>query len=533
MNYKQVVLLVLDGFGVASPSEGNPVVAANPRNINYLVNNFPATTLQASGPSVGLPWGELGNSEVGHLNLGAGRIVSQDLPRIGKAITSGDFFKNPAFLGAIDHVRKHNSKIHLLGLVSEGGVHSSQEHLDSLLQLIAREKLTQVFVHMFTDGRDTLPRAALDALDRLSRKFLEFGVGKIATITGRFYAMDRGEHWEVTEKTYRALVMGDAPAVASAREGIQGYYDQQIYDETIPPTVIKSGDQVVARIEPGDAVVFFNFRHDRQVQLASAFIDPAFNKFSQKYEPIPDLYVATMTEYKKGLPAKVAFPSIVLKNGLGEVLSAARLTQFHTAESEKYAHVTSFFNGGQEAAWPGEQREIVTSPVSYEKRYQDVPEMSVGKIAELVVRELDRGTGFILGNIANTDMVGHTGNMNACIRAVQAVDNAIGAIFAASVRAGAALIITADHGNIEQTLDPRTGMVDTEHTLNPVPFIVAAPGMGRKTPLLKGYLELPAIVPEGVLSDVSPTVLELLGVPQPPEMTAVSLLPILQKQIGG
>ena len=536
MTYKQVVLLILDGFGVASPSEGNPVVAANPRNLNYLINNFPATTLQASGPSVGLPWGEVGNSEVGHLNLGAGRIVSQDLPRIGKAIANEEFFKNPAFLGALAHAKKNNSKIHLLGLVSEGGVHSAEEHLDALFRLFSRENFPQVFLHMFTDGRDTLPRAALGVLDRLSRKFLELGIGKIATITGRFYAMDRGEHWEVTEQTYRAMVHGEGTKAPSAREAIQSYYDQQIYDETIPPTVIATGDQPVARIESGDAVIFFNFRHDRQVQLATAFLNPRGGKFSKPLENIPNLYIATMTEYKKGLPAVVAFPSVEIKNGIGEVLSMHQLTQinitqFHTAESEKYAHVTSFFNGGREEPWPGEEREIITSPESYQKRYQDVPEMSVAKIAETVVRQLGQGKNFILANIANCDMVGHTGNKDACVRAVQAVDAAIGAIFAAAVKAGAALVITADHGNVEEILDPRTGMVDTEHTLNPVPFIVAAPGLSRKTPLLKGYLELPGIVPEGVLSDVSPTILELFGIPSPPEMTAVSLMPILQKQV--
>ena len=528
--FSQIILLILDGFGVASPSEGNAVTAASTRNLNYLINHFPATTLQASGPAVGLSWGERGNSEVGHLNLGAGRIVSQDSPRISRAIGNGEFFKNPSFLAAVAHVKKNHSKLHLVGLVSPGGVHSSEEHLYALLGLAAEQEIKNVFVHMFTDGRDTDAKVALASIDRLARKFLEFGIGKIASVSGRFYAMDRGGHWEVTEQTYNALVSGEGEKAASPREAVRRYYERQIFDETIPPTVITDDERPLALIGEGDAVIFFNFRPDRMVQLAWSLTDPAFAKFSKKTVFLQNVMYVTMTQYEKGLSASVAFSPIEIVKGLAETLSAAKLRQFHIAESEKYAHVTSFFNGGKQEPWPLEEREIITSPATYQKRYEDVPEMSVDEIGKTVIAKLRAGTNFILANIANPDMVGHTGNKEACIKAIIAVDRNLGMIFEAATAAKACLAITSDHGNIEQVLDPRTGRIDKEHTLNPVPFLVAAPGFSRKTPLTRGYQELPAIVPDGVLSDVSPTVLQLLGVQKPAEMTAISLLDILLKQ---
>lgn len=530
VTFKQLVLLVLDGFGIASASAGNAITEANPRNFNYLVNHFPATTLQASGPSVGLPWGERGNSEVGHLNLGSGQIVSQDLLRISNAIVSGEFFKNPRFLAACDHVKKNQSKLHLLGLVSDGSIHSSEEHLYALLAMAAEQKVKNVLVHMFTDGRDTASKVALSSLDRLSRKFFETGLGKIASITGRFYAMDRGKHWEVTELAYKALVLGEGQTAISAAAAIEAYYDQELTDEIIPPTVILEKGDPIGQIQDKDAVIFFNFRPDRMRQLVEALTDPGFNKFSRSSPFLQNVYYTSMTLYDPNLGIPVAFPSLKIKNSLSETLSLHNLRQFHIAESEKYAHVTSFFNGGQEAPFPLEEREIVTSPAAYQKRYEDVPEMSVDRVGARVVEKLNTETQFILVNFANPDMVGHTGNREAGIKAITAVDRNIGVIFEAVMAAQACLVITADHGNIEQIIDIRTGSINKEHSLNPVPFILAGRGLVRKKILSRGYRELPSLAPEGVLSDVAPTILELFGIPKPLEITGVSLLPLLLKQ---
>ena len=527
IKFNQVMMIVLDGFGVASPYEGNAIYLAKPQNFDYLINNFPATTLQASGPAVGLPWGERGNSEVGHLNLGAGRVVSQDLPRINLEIASGNFFKNPAFIAAADHAKKNNSKLHLAGLFSSGGVHSLDEHLFALLGLAADRGLKEVYIHLFTDGRDTAPKVALGDLDKLASYIQELKAGKIATVAGRFYGMDRGGHWELTEKVYRAMVFGEGEFYSSAREALEANYEKQIYDETIPPTVVSSGGKPTAAVADGDAVVFFNFRADRMQQLTRAFADPAFNKFSKKYPYLQNMFYATMTFYGADLPVVVAYPRTMIEKGLAEVLSFHNLSQTHLAESEKYAHVTSFFNGGRQDAFPREEREIVSSPAAYEKRYQDVPEMSVEKLTERITQKLRDGTNFVLANIANPDMVGHTGNREAAILAVKAVDKMLGLVREACLARKACLIVTADHGNIEQLVDIRTGAIDKEHSQNPVPFILVASGFELKTPKTKGYLELPPISPEGVLADVAPTILELFGLPKPSEMTGISLLPML------
>lgn len=524
------MLVVLDGFGVASPSEGNAVTAANPKSVNYLINSFPSLTLQASGPAVGLPWGESGNSEVGHLNLGAGRVVSQDLPRINAAIFTEEFFQNKILIESMEHVKKNKSKLHLAGLVSAGAVHSLEEHLFALLALAHDQGVSEVLIHMFTDGRDTQPKVALASLDKLSAKIIEHGLGKVATVTGRFYAMDRGGHWETTEATYRAMVFGEGERFTSAREAIQQYYRRQIYDETIPPTVIFDDDKPVGKVTDGDAIIFFNFRPDRMVQMVEAFTNPDFDKFEKKPSLLQNVHFVTMTQYEKNFPVSVAFPPTQIENALSEIISKQNLSQFHIAESEKYAHVTSFFNGGRQDPWPHEEREIVTSPAAYEKRYQDVPEMSADKIGEKIIEKLNLGTNFILANFANPDMVGHTGNKDASIVAVHAVDRNLGLVFEATQARGACLIITADHGNLEELLDARTGIINKEHSQNPVPFILAAKAFARRTKKTKGYVDLASMVPDGVLGDVAPTILELMEVPQPPEMTAISLLPALLKQ---
>lgn len=527
--YKKVVLVVLDGFGVASYSHGNAVALAHPEGLNSLISHYPSATLLAAGPVVGLPWGEVGNSEVGHLNLGAGRIVGQDLPRINSAIQDGSFFSNEVFLNAINHVKKYSSKLHLIGMVSDGGVHSSEDHLYALLGLASEQGLSEVYIHMFTDGRDTNEKAALDSLSKLQSKIQEIGVGTIASITGRFYAMDRGKHWDQTELTYRALVAGAGNSAESAQSAILDSYNQNIYDEMIHPTVIVRRDEAgkptpVATISEKDAVVFFNHRSDRAIQLTKAFVLPEEMEIGQKHNKIPDLYFVTMTEYFFGMPVHVAFPPVNLENNLAEYLSRNNMRQFHIAESEKYAHVTSFFNGGASEPFPGEDREIVKSPQN-NRNYAEHPEMSGLELTEKLVEKIRKEDyQFYLANFANPDMVGHTGDLQAAIKAVQYIDKFIQKIVEAVLAVDAVLIITADHGNVEIMLDLKTGEINKEHTTSPVPVIMISKELAFIKPKTRDYLSLSSHTPVGVISDMSPTILELLGLPKPQNMTGISLL---------
>jgi 2,3-bisphosphoglycerate-independent phosphoglycerate mutase len=531
--YNKVVLIILDGFGVASASRGNAVALARPAVLDYMVANFPSLTLQASGPSVGLPWGEMGNSEVGHLNIGAGRIVGQDLPRITNAITSGEFFKNQAFLDAISHAKKNHSSLHLMGMVSPGGVHSLDEHTYALLGLAKEQDLKNVFVHMFTDGRDTEPKIALESVKKLENKMASFGLGKIATITGRFYAMDRGGHWAQTDLTYQALVNGHGETAFSAEDCIKNNYNSQVFDEMIKPTVIcSSSGEPVAKISDNDAVIFINFRQDRALQLTEAFVTPSGLPEEFRHEPLQNLYFLTMTEYAKNLPVHVAFLPADLKNNLAEVLSRNNKTQFHIAESEKYAHVTVFFNCGAAEKLPGEERVIVTSPENV-RNYIDHPEMSAEELTNILAQKVSgTETNFFLANYSNMDMVGHTGNLQSSIAAVVFVDKCLKKIMDSCLLADAALIITADHGNVEQMINLKTGDIDKDHTTNPVPLLLVANEFKFKKPLSVGYVSLAARVPEGVISDVAPTILELMGLPKPSEMTGINLLEVVGKNRG-
>jgi len=529
--YKKAVLVVLDGFGVASYGHGNAIAQAQPEVLDYIVSHYPSLTLQASGPLVGLPWGEMGNSEVGHLNIGAGRIVGQDLPRINAAIQNGEFFKNPAFLAACDHVKKNNSQLHLAGMISGGNVHSSDEHLYALLGLAAEQGVNKVYIHMFTDGRDTGEKVALESLQKLNAKIAEIGVGIVASIAGRFYAMDRGKHWEQTEMTYQAMVNGVGAAAYSAEDAILDSYNQGIYDEMIHPTVIvrKNDNDAdlypMAKIEEHDAVIFFNFRQDRATQLLQAFISPEIMGISSHHEAPADLLLVTMTEYYFGMPVTVAFPTQNLANNLAEVISKAGLKQFHIAESEKFAHVTSFFNGGISQELAGEERHIVKSPADNASNYSDHPEMSGMEITDILVDKiLHSDTNFILANFANADMVGHTGNLAAGIKAVKYLDRFLEKIMEASLAAGAVLAITADHGNIEQMINMKTGEIDKDHTTNPVPFLLVGSEFCFEKGKNRDYLSLSSRVPDGVISDIAPTILALMGLEKPKEMTGISLL---------
>jgi len=521
--FKKIVLLILDGFGVASQSRGNAISQATTPNINALLSQYPALTLQASGPLVGLPWGEMGNSEVGHLNIGAGRIVGQDLPRITASIQSGEFFRNSIFLKACEHVKKNNSKLHLLGMVSPGGVHSYDEHLYALLGLAAEQELKNVFIHMITDGRDTKEKVALESLEKLHTKITQIGVGRIATVTGRFYAMDRGGHWQQTELAYQALVNGSGETATSALDCIATNYAKGIYDEMIAPTVITDQGEPVAKIGDNDAIIFFNFRQDRAVQLTIAFVAPERMKLPNPHPKLQNLDFVTMTHYADELAVEVAFGPIEVEADLPTVIAAAGLKQFHCAESEKYAHVTSFFHGGKLDPVKGEERLIVQSPANT-NNYVDAPEMSVEKITDVLIDKISHtDMNFFVANFANGDMVGHTGDLRAAIKAVEAMDEQIGKIAEAVLSVAGCLIITADHGNCEQMINAQ-GEIDKDHSTAPVPFMVIAAPFKKPSSERMGYNSLAAIMPEGALSDIAPTILELFGLEKPKQMTGVSLL---------
>jgi 2,3-bisphosphoglycerate-independent phosphoglycerate mutase len=534
LNFDKVVLVVLDGFGVASAAPGNAITRQGMPVFDDLVNNYPSVTLQAAGPNVGLPWGEPGNSEVGHMCLGAGRIVMQDLPRIDKAIGDGEFYANPAFLGAMEHVKKNDSALHLIGLIGDGGVHASQLHLYSLLSLAEDIGVKTVYLHCITDGRDSPRDAGVQKIKEIEKKLVETGVGKIVSVTGRFYAMDRAKHWDLTEAAYKAYTLGEGALVDNPLQALETYYDQSTYDETIPPTLIMQADGKAATVKDNDAVIIFNFRADRAIQITQAFADPSLTGFAGKYAQLQNLYITTMTSYEKNLPVQVAFPRLRVVNGLSEVLSKSGKRQYHCSEVEKYPHVTYFFSNGKEEPNNGEVWEKVSSSSQYQDRYQNVPQMASFELTQKLIEKFKEHYDFYLVNYANPDMVGHTGNLAASMRAVKAVDECLGQIVKFALESKKLLVlVTADHGNVEGVHNVMTGKVSTSHSTNPVPFIVIGAGLKLKKPRTRGYLYLPTRVPEGLLTDVAPTVLQLFEISQPQEMTGVSLLKKFAAQIIG
>ncbi|MFA6170985.1 MAG: 2,3-bisphosphoglycerate-independent phosphoglycerate mutase [Patescibacteria group bacterium] len=521
---KPVVLVVLDGWGVSQPYSGNAISQAKTENFNELIAHYPSATLMASGEAVGLPWGEAGNSEVGHLNLGLGRVVYQDLPRINKAINNNSFFENKALNEAIEHAKKNNSKLHLMGLLSNGGVHASIDHLTALLALAKEKKIDRVYIHAFLDGRDTAFNSGLAFIEELQKTIAEYGRGKIASLSGRFYAMDRDNHWDRVEKAYRAMALGKGKTAADPVKAIAESYDKKIYDEEFVPTVITDAEgKPEGKIEDHDAVIFFNFRPDRAREITKALTLPAFNKFSRP--AINDLYFAGFTEYEKELPAGVAFSEEPVKNTLGEVISKAGLKQLRIAETEKYAHVTYFFNGGREEKGEGEDHVLVPSPRidSYDLK----PEMSAFALTKKVEEAIEGGAyDFILINYANADMVGHTGNLKAAEKAVLAVDKCLKSLTRAVLKSGGVMVITADHGNAESMFNMQTGTMEKEHSTNPVPFILVGKEFEGKTiggqDTIGGDLTL--MKPQGILSDVAPTIIKIMGLAKPKEMTGRSLI---------
>lgn len=538
---KSVILIVLDGYGISPPGPGNAIYLANPTNINSFLYTYPNAILRASGQAVGLPSGEVGNTEVGHINLGAGRIVFQDLPRINMAIADGTFYKNEAFIKAADHIKQTNGSLHLIGLVGEGSVHSHLEHLHALLFFAKEQGLQKVFVHLITDGRDSPPKSAIDSVKQLENTMIQNKLGRIATVMGRYYAMDRDRRWERTEKAYLCLTKGIGSTAKSAEEAIINAYSQDKTDEFIEPCQILDSGNNSTIIKEGDSVIFFNYRIDRPRQLTKAFIlddfeaqanasisfDPYAVKYYKTHYPqetminppfkreqkIKNLLFVTMTEYEKNLPNEIAFTPVVVHMPLSRVLSENGITQLKLTESEKERFVTFYFNGQRETPFPMEDRLIVPSPKV--PTYDMKPEMAAYELTNILLSKIrEQKYPFILVNFPNPDMVGHTGNIQATVVAIKTIDSCLGKIAQEALNFDYSLIITGDHGNAEQKINPQTGDISTEHTANSVPFIFI------NSKYQGSFIKLQT----GILADVAPTILSVLNIRKPDEMSGRNLL---------
>lgn len=519
-NYKPVILIVLDGWGYNIQSNGNAIAQASLPTMQMLDQNYPKTLLQASGISVGLPWEESGNSEIGHQTIGSGQIFYQNLPRISLAIENGSFFENEILGQCFTTIANSQKNLHFMGLLSDGGVHSHIDHLFALLELAKEKSVENVFVHVFTDGRDTGPKTATLYIEKLQEKLGTLGLGCIATICGRFYGMDRNKNWDRTKLAYEAMVDGTGINSSDPLLAIRDQYDKQITDEFIKPIVTTDSQGIpISKIQDGDAVVFFNFREDRARQISEAFCKENFNDFEIAKRPKVDFI--GMVPYEDGLAMKVAFPPNAFKTCLGKILAENGKKQLRIAETEKYAHVTYFFNCGREKPFEGEKHVLV--PSKNVDTYDKIPQMSAQEITDKVLSELTNEYDFILINYANADMVGHTGNLQATIEAVQEVDHQLSRLIPNIIQVGGCLLITADHGNAEEMMNFRTGEKNTEHTSNPVPCWLVTPDNKIQNEDL--------VMPQGtlgIISDITPTVLELLNIPVPDDMKGDSLLEILK-----
>ncbi len=542
---KPVVLIILDGWGIAPSNRGNAIALAKTPFLDRLSKDALYTELEASGESVGLPKGEDGNTETGHLNLGAGQIVYQDLPRINQSIADGSFVHNQQFLAAIEHTKKHNSTLHLLGLIGSGGVHSHIDHLYALLHTCKKWDAKNVALHIITDGRDSPPTSGLNFVHQLERRLKELGLGYIATVSGRYYAMDRDHRWERTELAYKALTQGVGDRISSAEAGISTCYAKGETDEFIKPLIVVDRDgQPKAQIKENDAVIFFNFRIDRPRQLTKVFVYPNFEYISVKqdgFDPyaikyykshlvtspvikesrapfdrgalLKNLYFVTMTEYETGLPVHVAFPPEHIDMPLGRVIGDVGLRQLRMSETEKERFVTFYFNGQREDPYPGEDRIIIPSPPV--STYDQKPEMSSIELTQTLIERINTNLyDFIVVNFANPDMVGHTGNLEAGIKACEYADQNIGRIIKAVDEHHGVVVITADHGNVEEMINLTTGGIDTEHSTNPVPLIIHG----------GTFAHLPRQLPKGILADVAPTILKIMGIEKPASMSGQSLV---------
>ena len=513
------VLIIMDGWGINPRTEGNAIALAHTPNIDKLAHTWPHTAVKTSGEAVGLPEGQMGNSEVGHQNIGAGKRVLQDYTRVSESIRDGSFFQNPALLKAIAHVKKNASQLHICGLLGNGGVHAHESHLEALLQLAQKHDIERVYIHAFTDGRDTSPTGGVEFMRLLETRAREINSAhpaQVATVTGRYYAMDRDNRWDRTGSTYIAMTRGEGRRANSAVEAIQQSYDKKVTDEFILPTVIMADGKPVAVVKAGDALIHYNFRPDRARQLTKAFVlqdlpPQAEGKFNRGPR-LEDLQYVMMTEYEEGLDADVAYRADEVEMPLARAISEAGLRQFHTAETEKYAHVTYFINGRRETPFPGEDRYLVPSPKV--PTYDLQPEMSAAGVTDTAVERIRSGQyDFVIMNYANADMVGHTGIMEAAIKAVETVDSGVGRVVDATLAVGGGLLITADHGNAEQLIEYDTGKPFTAHTTYPVPLYLVVPQFAA------AHLRT-----DGILADVSPTILQILGIPQPKDMTGHSLI---------
>ena len=501
MNKTPTTLIIMDGFGIAPPADDNAVTLANTPVLDGLLRDYAHTTLSASGLDVGLPAGQMGNSEVGHTNIGGGRVVFQDLPRISRAIEDGSFFQNEAYNKAMDNCLQNGSSLHLYGLLSDGGVHSHIDHLYALLQMARDKGLTRVYIHCFLDGRDVSPTSGKGFVQALTDKCAALGVGKIATVMGRYYAMDRDKRWERVQMAYDAMVYGEGNHNADPVDAVAQSYANNVTDEFVEPVVCDSE----GTISDNDSVIFFNYRPDRAREITRAIVDPDFDGFQREY--FPTTYVCN-TEYDASMPnVLVAWPRIAVKNGLGEYLSSMGMTQLRIAETEKYAHVTFFFNGGVEKQYPGEDRVLVASPKV--ATYDLQPEMSAVEVCDKCVERIESGAyDVIILNFANCDMVGHTGVLEAAIKAVETVDTCVGRVVEATLKMGGIAMVTADHGNAEDMKQP-DGSPMTAHTTNLVPFILCGAGTELRP---------------GRLADIAPTILDEMGLACPPEMDGKTLI---------
>ncbi len=506
---KPLLLLILDGFGCRQETDYNAIANANTPCWDKLKATSPITQLDCSGDVVGLPDQQMGNSEVGHLHIGAGRLLRQELSRVNQAIIDGSFFENPVLCEAVDRAVNNDTALHIMGLLSPGGVHSHEGQIFAMMELAAKRGLKKIYLHAFLDGRDVPPKSAEESIKRAEAKFAELGVGRISTLIGRFYVMDRDNRWERVEQAYRLLVRGETDyRYSSALEALQAAYERDETDEFVMPSAIVDENDQLATIGPEDSVVFMNFRADRAREISRALTEADFKEFDRQAEPLRGCY-ATLTEYHQDFDYPVAFPPIEVKNGIGEVLSNQGLTQLRLAETEKYAHVTFFLNGGRDESFPGEERILVPSPKV--KTYDMQPEMSAEEVTRHLVEAIStQKYDVIICNYANCDMVGHTGNYEAALKAVETIDGCLQQVVDALSEVGGQMLLTADHGNIEQMIDPVTRQPHTAHTTNKVPLV----HFGGKGPLAE----------EGNLADLAPSMLAILGIEQPAEMTGKSLV---------